>query len=196
MTTKTKQRKPTLPTVAPAWLEAKIDTDNARQRLVDAKRHVVVVVQANEAHTSEIVEIGRKSNDYKLVTNGTALAFGSGGSFNIVHHRCRCEEACDHDPAKSPYSPEAIAAADRAVLDAESVLTNANADLDGTDSEFDAFANAREAKASHVWWPQARYVDPRLRRWRGKPLTASDVDDLGPHELNRCVVAGSIIEVG
>ena len=54
---------------------------------------------------------------------------------------------------------------------------------------------ARDAGSRFVWWPPSRYVDPRRMRYRGQPMTAADLDELGPFELRRLLTSGEVVEV-
>ena len=75
-------------------------------------------------------------------------------------------------------------------------LTDAEAALSDTPPSHDCLAVARSAGAEYVWWPADKYVDPRIRRWRGQAVTSNELDGLGVHELARLIGVGGIIEVG
>ncbi len=190
MATKTKS-KIELPTLNPAWLIAKADAKAAASAVTVAENRLSRMGDQNERHVVEVA----KAKSARLITNGRAELYGSGSGYDVIYSRCSDGPECEHDPREQPFSRKDIAASQKAIDKATTANAKAQTKLLTTSPDYDAFAAARSEGASHVWWPMDREVDPRLRRWQGKALTDDDIVALGPHELHRNVINGSIIEV-
>jgi hypothetical protein len=185
----------TLPTVSPDYLIVRSDTDMARKTLRSAKARLEIMESRNDEHAHEV---RNSRSGSPLITNGQALRRGSGSGFEVIHKRCRCDgfpEECTHDPREAPHSDADVAAAEKAITTAEKTLEAEEANLSETPHAFDAFANAREAGSRYVFWPLAKFVDPRRQRWQGQPVTDEDLAALGPHGLRQALTAGDLIEV-
>jgi hypothetical protein len=186
-----------LPTKSPAYLTAQADLKDARTDLRRLSGVPAGMVSRNADHAAEVAEKSRTGAG-PLITNGQALRRGTGSGFEIVYRRCSCdgfEPECFHDPTESPYTAADIAKAEKAVKAAEKAVAEYAATLAETPAAFDAFANAREAGAMYVWWPQDIHRDPRKFHYRGQPLTADELTNLGPHSLRRAITNGAVIEV-
>ena len=188
----------TLPALSPQYLIAQVERDKAKKALARIRGRLVYMEGQNEQHESEVKEKSR--HNLPLLTNAQALQRGNGSGFEIVHYRCKCEDLpgepeCLCNPRRSPFLPSDLEAVEDAISKAEAKVSKAEKTLEDTPSEFDAFANAREADARFCWWPADKYVDPRIRRFRGQPVTPEQMNALGPHGLNRGVQVGGIVEV-
>lgn len=187
----------TLDAIAPAYLEARADAAEARRKLRGLQLVSKSMASQNTDHAAEVAAADRTGN--ALITNGQAARRGSGSGCEVIYRACSHSgfppDECECDPRTPPFSDADIRDAEKAINDAEEALKAAETTLDATPSSFDAFAAAREAGATHVWWPMDRNVDPRLRRYQGQPVTVEEVQALGAHAMNRGVQAGGIIEV-
>jgi hypothetical protein len=185
-----------LPTTAPAYLIAKVETAKATKALKAAQNRLAIMDSENERHGQEVAEKSRSG--LPLRTNQQVLRYGSGSGLEIVYSACRCADRdveCLHNPRRTPHSPADLAAVQDAIEKATEAFSMAEETLDSTDPSFDAFANARDVGAKFCWWPMDRYVDPRLRRWRGQPISDEKVLEIGPHSLQHGIQVGGIIEV-
>jgi hypothetical protein len=196
MTQTTDARTPTLSSHSPEYLMATADRASA-VKLVNARRQISKwMVGQNASHAEEVKEKSRSGLPMK--TNSQVLAYGSGSGFEIIHRRCNCDRGtavCEHDPRTSPFDAEALEKAHGQLLEAEEALVEADRVLDETNPTFDVFAAARAAGAKWVWWPEAQRRDPRLYRYRGKPVTDDEVATVGVLELQRQVRMGRVVEV-
>jgi hypothetical protein len=90
---------------------------------------------------------------------------------------------------------EELAAAEGPVVQAQERLGDAEQALIAVkdDASFDVRDACRRAGVRYAWWPVDLYVDPRLHRYRGQPLTPEEVDEIGPLRLTRLINAGAIV---
>jgi hypothetical protein len=186
-----------LETLTPEFLVAKIDTDHARKRLRGARNRFQQMGSVNERHATEVSVKSRSG--LPMLTNGQTRLRGNGSGTETIYTRCRCDgfppDACSHDPREAPFSETDLKDAEAAIGEAETGLAAAETKLAATDPSFDCLAAARESGNLFVWWPLQKTVDPRLRHWRGQPISDADVVASGPHELRRMLNAGAIVEV-
>lgn len=181
----------------PEYLAAKHEAGEARKAARAAENRLEWMTGENERHADEVAVAERWGYD-RLVTNQQAAVFTGGAATVVYRTRCRADgHDCDHDPRESPYSDTELHAAAAAIAKTKRQLTKAEkalADLEG--SSFDVAEAVRDSDGPpFAWWPDEVFPDPSKRRWQGKPLTADEVDALGPLELQRLLAAGGVIEV-
>ena len=189
----------TLEALRPDYLTARFDRDDARAAARAARGRADAMTARNEQHATEVARAERVSYGQPFVTNAFALALGSGSGLTVIYSRCRHDDPhdCDHDAWSSPYSDDEIAEAYRLtdVADQDAAATRERfGDLEASAS-FDVAVAARNAGARFVWWPASRFVDPRRYQYRGQPITAAELDKLGPFELRRLLNDGGVVEI-
>lgn len=162
----------------------------ARQGLRSARNRVEWMEGKNSRHADEVAKASR-SGYPKLITNQQAHIWTGGGATVIYRTRCSADgHACDHDPTEAPYSGAELDAATIDIEKDEQKLTAAEKALAQATASFDVAAGSR-----YAWWPLEIYVDPRKRRYQGQPISQAELDTLGPHELQRLITAGAVIEL-
>ena len=189
----------TLTALKPNYLEARVERDGALAAARSARSRADAMIERNEKHAAEVARADRVSYGEPFVTNAYVQVRGGGSGVTVIYSRCRHDDPheCDHDARSSPWSDEQIAAAYQAADDADqyaAAATERFGELEGSAS-FDVADAARDAGARFVWWPDSRYVDPRRFHYRGQPIAAAELDDLGPFELRRLLVSGGVVEV-
>jgi hypothetical protein len=186
----------TLEAISPDYLIAKAECDKATKALKGAQGQLEMMGSGNDQHAKELAEKSRSG--LPMRTNQQILQYGSGSGYEIVYTACRCSDlviSCSHDPRMAPYSDAVLAAAEKRIVKAEKTLSRASATLADTPSSFDAFEHTRDVGARYCWWPNDVYVDPKLRRWRGQPISDEKVAEIGPHSLRHGIEVGGIVEV-
>jgi hypothetical protein len=185
----------TLDVKTPDYLIAQADLASARTTLRRLERQPGDMVSRNAEHFAEVTAADITGNTLK--TNGQVLDRGNGSGYAVTFRACACDGTteCLHDPRVPPYSAADIAKAEKAVVKARKAVAKAAATLADTPVAWDAFAAARDAGATHVWWPQDERRDPRRYRTRGQPVSPEELAALGPRKLNHEIQAGGIVQV-
>lgn len=188
-----------LQTLKPEYLTARVVAAERRNELRTARGALEYAEHENERHADEIGKATQNAANVKLITNARAAIESGAGAHVIYATRCKSDgHPCAHDPRERPYSDVELANSRDEIAGAEKRLTTAEKKLAAleADASFDAFANAADVGSRFVWWGAERYTDPRrTARWRGAPVTAEHLADLGPHQLQHEVAAGRIVEV-
>jgi len=189
----------TLEALSPTYLAARVERDDARDAARAFRGRAEGMTDRNELHARELARAERVSYGQPFVTNAFALARGTGSGLTVIYSRCRHDDPhdCDHDARSSPWSDEQIAAAYDAADDAAQDAADAAdrfGDLEQLAS-FNVADAARDAGSRFCWWPASRFVDPRRYQYRGQPITADELDDLGPFELRRLLNDGGVVEI-
>jgi len=193
MTTET---TPTLSALRPEYLKAKVAIESARKALKAAEARPEIMTSRNRQHATEVTEIRRTSSG-RLITNQQAHSRGGAYGASVVYRtRCRADgHDCRHDPTEQPFADDEIEEAEKQITTAQRALTKATKALDAADPTLDVVAAAQQAGARFVWWPASRFLDPRKFRYRGLPITADELAEVGPIELQRLITAGEIVDV-
>jgi len=190
----------TLEALRPDYLAARVERNDAVTAARSARSRAEAMTARNEKHATEVAQAERTSYGDPFVTNAYAHAHGGGSGLTVIYSRCRHDDPheCDHDARSSPWSDDQI---DAAYADADTADELAAAAVDRfhaleTSATFDVADAALAANARYVWWPERTFVDPAARaQYRGQPITATELDDLGPFELRRLINAGGVVEV-
>jgi len=189
----------TLEALRPDYLAARQEHHDALKAARSARSIADGMIARNQKHAAEISQAERVSYGDPFVTNAYALAVGSGSGLTVIYSRCRHDDPheCDHDARTSPWSDDQITAAYEATDAADQYAADAKERIAGLEdsASFDVADAARDAGSRFVWWPPSRFVDPRRMRYRGQPMTAADLDELGPFELRRLLTSGEVVEV-
>jgi hypothetical protein len=186
---------PTLEALTPEYLTLRARLKATRKILNAAQSRLAYLPTLNEKHAEEVR--GKDLSGSTLMTAGQVASRGTGAGVETIYYRCSCDGSaiCLHDPRVAPVPAERLKAAAQAVSDAEKAVAKLETQLAATDGLVDVLAHARAVGASHIWWPVDRFTDPRLKHYRGQPLTAEDISSLGHHGLRQQVATGSVIEV-
>jgi len=196
MTTKTM----TLEALSKEYLIARVDVAEARAAVKSAKGRVEIWEAKNAGHAKEVAEKRRESSypgGPRFRTNQQVSMIGSGSGYEVIYSRCRHtgDERCAHEATASPFTEDDIATGRKQITAAEKRLTKAETRLAGTLPTFDVVVEARKQGSRFVWWPASRFLDPRKFRYRGLPITADELAEVGPIELQRLITAGEIVDV-
>jgi hypothetical protein len=186
----------TLEAISPEYMTARVECDKSRKELRASQIRLELMKSRNVDHAKEVA--GKSRSGLPMKTNQQILQYGSGSGYEIVYSACRCsvlDISCSHDPRMAPHSDADLAAAEKTIDKATKTLSKAEATLADTPSSFDCFEAARAQGNRYVWWPKDKYVDPKLRRWRGQPISDEKVAEMGHHSLHHGVQVGAIIEV-
>jgi len=182
-----------------AYLIARVERDAARKAATSARGRAEAMVDRNAKHAAEIVRAERESYGEKFVTNAAVQVRGTGSGVRVIYSRCKHDDPadCTHDARSSPWSEDQIADAYTAADAAARVAVTAAADFQSLEDSatFNVADAAADAGARFAWWPDQRFVDPRRYRYRGQPISAAELDLIGPFELRRLINSGGVLEV-
>lgn len=182
-----------------AYLIARVERDDARKAATSARGRAEAMVDKNARHGAEVARAERESYGEKFVTNAAVQVRGTGSGVRVIYSRCTHDNPadCTHDARSSPWSEDQIADAYTAADAAAEVAVAAAADFRALEAEssFNVADAATAEGARFAWWPDQRFVDPRRYRYRGQPVTAEEIDLIGPFELRRLINSGGVVEV-
>ena len=181
----------------PEYLLSKVEAAEARNAVKNAQGRVEWMESRSATHTEQLAKADR-SGYTNVLTNQQARQWTGGGATVIYATRCEADgHDCEHDPRAAPYSDTDLRSAIFAIGQAERRLANAEKALAAAEesSSLDVAEACRQAGTRYAWWPDEVFPDPTKRRYQGQPITADELDALGPFELQRQVASGHVLEI-